>query len=94
MLPDSVWGRPTCPNRRTAANTPTYPVAVTFEVVGGNRLDGTVRVPGAKNSILKLMAAALLAEGATTLTEVPDIPKTSSGKRRLTVALPKAPPGA
>jgi UDP-N-acetylglucosamine 1-carboxyvinyltransferase len=46
---------------------------VRFEVVGGNRLSGTVRVPGAKNSILKLMAAALLAEGVTTLTEVPDI---------------------
>ncbi|HQR81187.1 MAG TPA: UDP-N-acetylglucosamine 1-carboxyvinyltransferase, partial [Actinomycetota bacterium] len=44
-----------------------------FEVVGGNRLAGTVRVPGAKNSILKLMAAALLAQGPTTLTEVPDI---------------------
>ncbi len=63
----------TCRNRRTARHPPTYPVAVTFEVVGGNRLDGTVRVPGAKNSILKLMAAALLAEGPTTLTEVPDI---------------------
>ena len=62
----------TCRNRRTPNGTPTYPVAVTFEVVGGNRLDGTVRVPGAKNSILKLMAAALLAEGPTTLTEVPD----------------------
>ena len=48
-------------------------MAVTFEVVGGNRLEGTVRVPGAKNSILKLMAAALLAQGPTTLTEVPDI---------------------
>ena len=44
-----------------------------FQVVGGNRLSGTVRVPGAKNSILKLMAAALLAQGPTTLTEVPDI---------------------
>ena len=42
-------------------------------MVGGNRLVGTVRVPGAKNSILKLMAASLLAEGSTTLTEVPDI---------------------
>ncbi len=62
----------TCRNRRTPNGTPTYPVAVTFEVVGGNRLDGTVRVPGAKNSILKLMAAALLAEGPTTLTEVPE----------------------
>jgi UDP-N-acetylglucosamine 1-carboxyvinyltransferase len=32
-----------------------------------------VRVTGAKKSVLKLMAAALLAEGTTTLTEVPDI---------------------
>jgi len=32
-----------------------------------------VEVPGAKNSVLKLMAAALLAEGRTTLTHVPDI---------------------
>ena len=28
---------------------------------------------GAKNSVLKLMAAALLAEGTTTITNVPDI---------------------
>ncbi len=28
---------------------------------------------GAKNSVLKLMAAALLAPGVTTLSEVPDI---------------------
>jgi UDP-N-acetylglucosamine 1-carboxyvinyltransferase len=32
-----------------------------------------VRVTGAKNSVLKLMAAALLAEGRSTLREVPDI---------------------
>ena len=30
-------------------------------------------MPGAKNSVLKLMAAALLAEGATTITNVPEI---------------------
>lgn len=42
-------------------------------MTGGRRLSGTVRVPGAKNSILKLMAGALLATGSTTLTEVPDI---------------------
>jgi UDP-N-acetylglucosamine 1-carboxyvinyltransferase len=36
-------------------------------------LTGTVRVGGAKNSALKLMAAALLASGRTTLTNVPDI---------------------
>ncbi|MCW2776947.1 MAG: UDP-N-acetylglucosamine 1-carboxyvinyltransferase [Frankiales bacterium] len=42
-------------------------------VVGGARLAGEVRVTGAKNSVLKLMAASLLAEGTTTLTAVPDI---------------------
>ncbi|MDQ1286861.1 MAG: UDP-N-acetylglucosamine 1-carboxyvinyltransferase [Actinomycetota bacterium] len=42
-------------------------------MVGGARLEGSVRVPGAKNSVLKLMAAALLAEGTTTLVDVPDI---------------------
>ena len=44
-----------------------------FRVVGGARLAGEVRVTGAKNSVLKVMAAALLAEGRTTLTEVPHI---------------------
>jgi UDP-N-acetylglucosamine 1-carboxyvinyltransferase len=44
-----------------------------FEVTGGATLAGRVRVTGAKNSALKLMAAALLASGRTTLDEVPDI---------------------
>src|SRR3954464_14934924 len=44
-----------------------------FEVTGGAQLRGRVRVTGAKNSALKLMAAALLAAGRTTLEEVPDI---------------------
>lgn len=42
-------------------------------MVGGARLAGEVRVDGAKNSVLKLMAASLLAEGRTTLREVPHI---------------------
>ncbi len=42
-------------------------------MVGGSRLTGSVQVTGAKNSVLKLMAAALLAEGTTTITNVPDI---------------------
>jgi UDP-N-acetylglucosamine 1-carboxyvinyltransferase len=45
----------------------------TFEVTGGARLVGDVTVTGAKNSVLKVMAAALLAEGTTTLSRVPDI---------------------
>jgi UDP-N-acetylglucosamine 1-carboxyvinyltransferase len=44
-----------------------------FRVQGGARLAGEVAVTGAKNSVLKLMAAALLAEGTTTLTDVPQI---------------------
>ena len=44
-----------------------------FLVAGGARLAGEVSVTGAKNSVLKLMAAALLAPGRTTLTAVPDI---------------------
>jgi UDP-N-acetylglucosamine 1-carboxyvinyltransferase len=45
----------------------------TFEVTGGVPLRGDVTVTGAKNSVLKVMAAALLAEGTTKLTNVPDI---------------------
>lgn len=44
-----------------------------FRVTGGASLRGEVRVAGAKNSVLKLMAAALLAEGETRLTDVPEI---------------------
>ena len=42
-------------------------------MAGGARLVGEVQVTGAKNSVLKTMAAALLAEGRSTLTEVPHI---------------------
>ena len=44
-----------------------------FLVTGGTRLEGVVKVDGAKNSVLKLMAAALLAEGTTTLHNCPEI---------------------
>ena len=44
-----------------------------FRIQGGTPLTGRVAVRGAKNSVLKLMAVALLAEGRTTITNVPDI---------------------
>jgi UDP-N-acetylglucosamine 1-carboxyvinyltransferase len=44
-----------------------------FRIFGGTRLIGEVSVPGAKNSVLKLMAASLLAVGKSTITNVPDI---------------------
>jgi UDP-N-acetylglucosamine 1-carboxyvinyltransferase len=42
-------------------------------VTGGRRLSGAVDIGGAKNSALKLMAAALLAEGRSVIRNVPDI---------------------
>jgi UDP-N-acetylglucosamine 1-carboxyvinyltransferase len=66
-----------CPRRavaRPVSTSPSYDAAVErFTVVGGARLAGTARVTGAKNSVLKVMAAALLAEGTTHLRNVPDI---------------------
>ncbi len=44
-----------------------------FRIHGGARLVGEVHVGGAKNSVLKLMAAALLAEGKSTIANVPAI---------------------
>ncbi len=44
-----------------------------FRVIGGAQLRGEVTVSGAKNSVLKLMAASLLAVGQTTIKNVPDI---------------------
>ena len=44
-----------------------------FRITGGSRLVGEVSVSGAKNSALKLMAASLLAEGESTITNVPDM---------------------
>jgi UDP-N-acetylglucosamine 1-carboxyvinyltransferase len=53
---------------------PAYDAGVDLiRVVGGARLAGEVSVVGAKNSALKLMAAALLAPGRSVVTNVPRI---------------------
>jgi len=44
-----------------------------FRIVGGRPLNGQVAVTGAKNSVLKLMAASLLAPGKTVIRNVPAI---------------------
>lgn len=44
-----------------------------FRITGGASLRGEVTVTGAKNSVLKLMAASLLAVGTTTIENVPEI---------------------
>ena len=45
-----------------------------IRVKGGARLAGDVMVGGAKNSALKLMAVALLAEGRSVVSNVPRVP--------------------
>lgn len=42
-----------------------------FIIIGGKRLEGSVRVSGAKNAILPIMAASLLSEGESIIHEVP-----------------------
>jgi UDP-N-acetylglucosamine 1-carboxyvinyltransferase len=44
-----------------------------FEINGGPRLKGRVRVSGAKNAALPIMAASILCEGEVILHEVPDV---------------------
>ncbi len=44
-----------------------------FEINGGTRLRGTVRVSGAKNAALPIMAAAILCEGEVILRDVPRV---------------------
>ncbi|MDX1815994.1 MAG: UDP-N-acetylglucosamine 1-carboxyvinyltransferase, partial [Thermodesulfobacteriota bacterium] len=43
----------------------------TFHIKGGNPLSGTARVSGAKNAVLPIMAASLLAEGPVEIGNVP-----------------------
>src|ERR1700712_1651995 len=68
---------------RCTAMRPPYGVAIcdthtmarvdVSRVKGGARLAGDVKVGGAKNSALKLMAVALLAEGRSVVSNVPRI---------------------
>ena len=44
-----------------------------FIIKGGTPLKGEVKIGGAKNSVLKLMAAALLVKGAVKIYNVPDL---------------------
>ena len=44
-----------------------------FRVLGGEKIEGQVRLQGAKNAVLPIMAAALLPEGETVLRDCPDI---------------------
>src|ERR671920_547840 len=59
--------------RRRVGATHTMARVDVIRVKGGARLSGDVTVGGAKNSALKLMAVALLAEGRSVVANVPRI---------------------
>jgi UDP-N-acetylglucosamine 1-carboxyvinyltransferase len=40
---------------------------------GGNPLEGSVEISGAKNAVLPIMAAALMGNGISIITRVPDL---------------------
>ena len=44
-----------------------------FLIQGGVKLEGEVRISGAKNAALPLLAAMILADSPTTLTNVPNL---------------------
>ena len=44
-----------------------------FRVLGGEKIEGQVRLQGAKNAVLPILAAALLPEGETVIRDCPDI---------------------
>ncbi len=54
-----------------------------FRITGGRALSGTLRVGGAKNAALPLMAAALLTDEPVTLDDVPDLADIANMQRLL-----------
>ncbi|MFH1747591.1 MAG: UDP-N-acetylglucosamine 1-carboxyvinyltransferase [Planctomycetota bacterium] len=49
-----------------------------FEITGGNRLKGGVRISGAKNAALPIMAASILCDGEVVLHDVPHVSDVNS----------------
>jgi len=54
-----------------------------IRILGGERLNGTIRIGGAKNAALPLMAAALLTDGPLVLHDVPRLADIASMSRLL-----------
>ena len=42
-------------------------------IKGGNRLEGEIRISGAKNAVLPIMAATLLADTPVTIRNIPHL---------------------
>ena len=67
-----------------------------FVIKGGKNLEGTIRVKGAKNNALKVLAASLLSREPWTITRVPfveDVLRTLELLRALGVEIGDTPSG-
>ena len=49
-----------------------------LKIIGGEELSGTIRISGAKNSVVALIPAAILASDEVTICNVPDITDTQA----------------
>ena len=56
-----------------------------FIIKGGKQISGQVDISGAKNAVLPLMTAALLVDGTTTISSVPDLRDTRTMMRLLKI---------
>ena len=56
-----------------------------FIIKGGKQISGKVDISGAKNAVLPLMTAALLVDGTTTISSVPDLRDTRTMMRLLKI---------
>lgn len=73
--PETTNASRTAATGTTVTGTTANACSTEAEIVVSHRgpLAGTVRVPGAKNSVLKLMAASILADGEFELSNVPEL---------------------
>ena len=60
-------------------------MAEKFKIQGGETLKGEVAIGGAKNSVLKLLAAAILVKGCTKIYNVPQLTDVSIMLQALTI---------
>ena len=49
-----------------------------LEITGGEKLSGTIRISGAKNSAVALIPAAILADEKVTICNIPEITDTDN----------------
>src|SRR5277367_5568914 len=66
-------GRDGADQRREECGAAVHGIMDRFKIQGGRKLEGTVRISGAKNAALPCMAAALLTADTVTLQNIPHV---------------------